>query len=487
MSPTRTEVFEAQRGRLLGLAYGMLGSAMDAEDVVQNAYLRWTATDTGALDSPASFLTTMVTRLAIDELRSARHRRERYVGPWLPEPVLADDPGVEIEHAQDLQLALLATLERLNPVERAVLILRDVFDFDYGEIAPIVDRSIVNCRQIASRARTRVGAVQRRHDVTPEQELALVHAFGSAVQSGDLASLITLLAEDAILWTDGGEAVPAARNPIHGADRIARYFVGVAAKLPAGSLAAPARVNGEPGWRVDLPAGAYAVGALEPRDGVIGAVRVVLNPAKLRHLNAPRRDGTSLAELLPGATSSSRATIEIAAPPEAVWQALHETTLRECRVTTTLLAMRSLPAMLSGRGPRRARLPGADLPLLAAMTSTRFAVLHRDPERAVLILGIVGQLWKPAGGVAVELAFEGRRAFQEFGQPGYVKSAISFAAEPTLTGTRLVTETRNQPTDTRAERAFRRYWRLVRWGSHATRVDLLRAVRRRAERTQRRR
>jgi RNA polymerase sigma-70 factor (ECF subfamily) len=280
------EAFEAHRPRLLGIAYGMLGGVGEAEDVVQDAYLRWHEADRDAVRSEEAFLVTVTTRLAIDRLRSARARREAYVGPWLPEPLIAvgDDPAESVAEAERLSLALLATLERLNPVERAVLLLRDVFDLDYGEVADVVDRSPGNCRQIAVRARERVGHTDRRHEATPEQEQALLGAFAEAVATGDLTRLTGLLAADATLWTDGGGVVTAARVPIFTAAKVARFFIGVAPKAPPGMTFDWVRVNGEPGMRFDTPDGPLGVMAFELADGLITGIRYVVNPEKLRHL-----------------------------------------------------------------------------------------------------------------------------------------------------------------------------------------------------------
>jgi RNA polymerase sigma-70 factor (ECF subfamily) len=284
------EVFEAHRPRLTGIAYGMLGTVAEAEDVVQDAYLRWHGADTGQIRSAEGFLVTVTTRLAIDRLRSARVRREAYVGPWLPEPLVADesapDPADVAAEAEQLSLALLTTLERLNPVERAVLLLRDVFDLEYAEIADVVERSPANCRQIAVRARERVGDTSRSRPVDPEQEAALVTAFLAAVADGDVERLTGLLAADVTLWSDGGGVVRAARVPILTAPKVARFFVGVARKAPEGLTARHVRVNGDPGLRLEAPDGTVGVLAFEVADDRIAGIRYVSNPAKLGHLPA---------------------------------------------------------------------------------------------------------------------------------------------------------------------------------------------------------
>lgn len=281
-----TEVFAKCRPRLLGVAYGILGELAEAEDVVQDAWLRWDAADTAAVRSAEAYLVTITTRLAVDRLRSARARRESYVGPWLPEPLVVDDahPEALAIEAGELSLALLASLERLDPVERAVLILRDAFDLEYAEIADIIDRTPANCRQMAKRAREHAGDAGRRRCVTPEQEQRLLTAFVSAAVGGDLEALQGVLAADAILYSDGGGEVPAARKPIYGAAKIARFLVGVQRKqgFPPDLVYTPVRVNGDPGLRMDSPDGRrYAVLALELSDREILNVRLVSNPKKL--------------------------------------------------------------------------------------------------------------------------------------------------------------------------------------------------------------
>jgi RNA polymerase sigma-70 factor, ECF subfamily len=235
--------------------------------------------------SPAAFLTTVVTRLAIDRLRSAERRRVEYVGPWLPTPLVTDlDPAYAVTEAEQLSLALLASLERLNPVERAVFLLRDVFDFDYAEIAKTVGKQEANCRQIGRRARARVGEPVRRYRATREEEDELLRAFVAAAETGDLELLRGLLARDAVLWTDGGGQVKAALHPVDGADRIARFFAGIAQKAPPGWRTIPVRVNGDPGLQTDSAGIPTGVTAFELAEGLIAGVRIVLNPDKLRHL-----------------------------------------------------------------------------------------------------------------------------------------------------------------------------------------------------------
>ena len=278
-------VFEACRPRLLGLAYGMLGDRGEAEDSVQDAWLRFADADTDAIRNAEAFLVTITTRLAIDRLRSARARRESYVGPWLPEPLVADpaqpDPSDVVAEAERLSLALLVALERLNPVERAVFLLRDVFDLEYGAIADAVGKAPASCRQVARRARLRAGEPARRFPVSAEEEQRVVTAFIAAATSGDLEALTAVLAADAILYSDGGGVVPAARRPIYGAARAARFILGVQRKLDFEPEYVLVRVNGDPGFRIAGPDGVLGVVAIEIADGRVASVRIVSNPYKL--------------------------------------------------------------------------------------------------------------------------------------------------------------------------------------------------------------
>jgi len=286
---TPAEVFEEHRRHLFGVAYRMLGSVAEAEDVVQDTWLRWEAAADDDVRSPRSYLTTVATRLAIDRLRSAQRRREEYVGPWLPEPLVTDDdPASTAELADSLSVAFLLVLERLNPVERAVLLLHDVFGYGYDEVASIVERTPANCRQIASRARAHLtGARPVRPRPTQEEEQRLAFAFSAAATSGDLAALEGMLAEDAVLWSDGGAARRAARRPVRGRDRVARFIVNVAQRMPVDGSAEFVHLNGEPAIIVRTPAGPYFTMAVELDGGVVRSVRTVTNPEKLRHLAAP--------------------------------------------------------------------------------------------------------------------------------------------------------------------------------------------------------
>jgi RNA polymerase sigma-70 factor (ECF subfamily) len=281
--------FEAHRRHLTGLAYRMLGSLAAAEDAVQEAYLRWHAADRAGVANPRAFLSTVVTRLCLDQLKSARAQRESYVGPWLPEPVLDDGSlaaDTASDYAHDLSVALMLALERLSPLERAAFLLHDVFDMDFAEIARALGRSEATCRQLAARARAHVHAARPRFTVSEDEGARLAEAFRAAAASGNAAALARLLAEDAVLYTDGGGKRPAALNPIHGADKIARLLEGLARK---GARAEewrfrPARINGAPGYILEEPDGARQTVAFDVQNGRIAAVYVVRNPDKLRRI-----------------------------------------------------------------------------------------------------------------------------------------------------------------------------------------------------------
>ena len=290
MDDWAVDAFEAHRDHLLGLAYRMLGSIAEAEDVVQEAYLRWHKTDTDAVTDPRAYLARVVTRLGLDHLKSARVRREHYVGPWLPEPVVDADAlsaGTASEYADDVTVALLLALERLSPLERAAFLLHDVFDLDFAEVARTLDRSEAACRQLAARGRAHVREARPRFPVDPGAAERLAAAFLTAAREGDADALRAILAEDAVLRSDGGGKRPAALAPILGRDRIVRFFAGVTRKLrEAGYVLTltPARINGQPGVVFRDADGIVQTMALEIRDGAIVAVDIVRNPDKLGHL-----------------------------------------------------------------------------------------------------------------------------------------------------------------------------------------------------------
>jgi RNA polymerase sigma-70 factor (ECF subfamily) len=276
------------RPLMLSIAYRMVGSFSEAEDIVQEAFLRLHEAGE-AVESPKAWLSTVTTRLSIDHLRSARVRREQYAGTWLPEPVLADpapDAAARAETADTLSLALLVVMESLSPVERAVFLLREVFGYGYGEIAEIVGKSEDNCRQLAARARRHIDARTPRFETSREQRNELARRFFAAVQEGETDELVELLAADVAFYGDGGGKAPAIRRPVFGAKRVARLLLGFArvTKRDGYSLV-PTEVNGQPGaLAYDADGALVSVVSLDIVGGSIRAMRSVVNPDKLAHL-----------------------------------------------------------------------------------------------------------------------------------------------------------------------------------------------------------
>jgi RNA polymerase sigma-70 factor (ECF subfamily) len=287
MTDSDVDHFVTQRPRLVGIAYRMLGSTADAQDVVSEAYLRWQDRRDRDVSSSASYLATIVVRLCIDELRSARVRRESYVGPWLPEPVLVDEAGPEsaAELADSLSLAFLVVLEELAPVERAAFLLHDVFDYDYAEISRMLERGEPACRQLVSRARRRVGERRHRFDADEEAGRELAERFLIACAGGDLDGLMSLLSGDVVLWTDGGGVVKAARRPIQGASKVARFLVAIATGIPADTEFRPSSVNGRPGYLFIEGGVVTSTLSFDIVDGLVVGIASVLNPDKLRGLS----------------------------------------------------------------------------------------------------------------------------------------------------------------------------------------------------------
>ena len=288
MNRLSSGTFDEHRPLLFSIAYRMLGSVMDAEDVLQEAFLRWQRVPEEEIRSPKSYLSAIVTRLCIDQLRSAKARREEYVGPWLPEPLPSEQgSGGAATLDESLSMAFLVLLESLTPVERAVFLLREVFDYDYEEIADLVGKSEANCRQIARRARQSVAARRPRFEHSPEQEERLTKSFIEACMEGDMEALLEMLSEDITLYSDGGGKARAALRPIHGADNVARFLFGIIRKAPPGLVVRRTRINGQPGI-----VGYYADGrpqsvtTLEVAEGRIRAIHIVVNPEKLQ--NIPR-------------------------------------------------------------------------------------------------------------------------------------------------------------------------------------------------------
>lgn len=287
---TLTALFVEHRPTLLGVAYRMLGRAADAEDVVQEAWLRWTATDRAAVREPRAFLVRVTTRLAIDRLRQAQARHESYVGPWLPEPLVTDfgpaapDTAERAVLADSVSLAVLVVLESLSPLERAVFVLREAFGFPYGEIATALDRSEAAVRQLAGRARRHVDEGRPRYDVDPAERRDLTERFLTAAAGGDLGELLALLAPDARLVGDSGGKSKAPLRIIESADKVGRFLFAVARDYAAGHEIRFPELNGAPAVLVLADGKPDTVLQIETRDGLVQCVHIIRNPDKLRHL-----------------------------------------------------------------------------------------------------------------------------------------------------------------------------------------------------------
>ena len=311
---TTAEAYEELRPLMFSIAYRMLGQASEAEDVVQEAFLRYhraQADDDGSgarIDSPKAYLSSVTTRLCIDYLRSARVRREAYPGQWLPEPLMTADPltgaaGPDpadlAEQADSLSMAFLLLLERLSPVERAVFLLHDVFSYGYDEIARIVGKNEDNCRQLAARARRHVGEHRPRFEASRSKREELAARFFGAVGEGDMDGLVSMLAEDVVVYGDSGGISPSWPRPIVGRDRVIRLLLGIADQIrQAGVSVRPAEINGQPGARVEDQEGRLInVFVLDIADGQVQTLRSVINPDKLRHLG-PLADVQGLRRLL---------------------------------------------------------------------------------------------------------------------------------------------------------------------------------------------
>ena len=287
----RSAVFEQLRRRLFSVAYRMTGTRADAEDIVQEAYLRWHRADMGEVRSPEAWLVSAVTRLSIDRLRKASAERAAYTGPWLPEPLFGSpprSPEEQLELASDLSMAFMVLLERLAPVERAAFLLHDVFDCDYPEIARILRKSEAACRQVVHRARQRVRRDRRRFQAGEEDRRRLIEKFMEAAGAGDEATLLSLFAEDATLTSDGGGVVPAARKVVTGRRRIARLFIVVARKLGGRLTQSVIQINGEPGLMTYIDGAPFSATSFETDGRSILALYNVLNPEKLKGIRPPQ-------------------------------------------------------------------------------------------------------------------------------------------------------------------------------------------------------
>ncbi|MEJ1199356.1 MULTISPECIES: RNA polymerase sigma-70 factor [unclassified Streptomyces] len=282
-----TRTFIAHRNLLFTVAYEMLGSAADAEDVLQETWLRWVKADLGQVNDQRAYLVRITTRQTLNRLRTIKRHREAYVGPWLPEPLLtAPDVAEDIELAESVSMALMLVLEALSPVERAVFVLREVFDIGYDEIAAAVDKSPAAVRQIAHRARRHVDARRPRRVVSPNEGQAVLESFQHAVETGDPQALLEILAPGVVLMSDGGGIKHAALRPVTGAERVARMFAGGMGKFEGTFSTEPTLVNGNPALLVRLDGEIDGVMAIGVEDGRITGLYYVRNPEKLSHITS---------------------------------------------------------------------------------------------------------------------------------------------------------------------------------------------------------
>jgi RNA polymerase sigma-70 factor (ECF subfamily) len=285
------ESFESYRPYLFSIAYRMLGSAMDGEDMVQETYLRYQGTPPETIRSLKAYLTTILTRLCMDQLQLVRRKRELYVGPWLPEPILtaptpaSEDPAERIDREESISLAFLALLEQLQPFERAVFLLREVFAYEFAEIATMLDKSEVACRRSFSRAKKHLSEHRPRFPASPETHRQMLTGFLQAAQGGDMIPLMDLLAENVTLWADaGGKIKQAALRPIVGRDAVARFSLGTVRFLPEDSRVELAEVNGQAAVIIRTSGQALFVLSIEVEEERIQAIRIIANPEKLARI-----------------------------------------------------------------------------------------------------------------------------------------------------------------------------------------------------------
>jgi RNA polymerase sigma-70 factor (ECF subfamily) len=280
------DTFENYRPMLFGIAYRMLGSVMEAEDMVQETYLRFQATQPESIRAPKAFLATVVTRLCLDHLKSAQEKRVSYFGPWLPEPLLTSDaPPQRMIEQESLSMAFLVLLESLSPAERAVFLLHEVFDYDYAEIATIVGKEEAACRQLLHRAKKHVSEHRPRFQPSLQEHQEILSKFMLAVGSGDVQSLTNLLAADVVSWGDGGGKAHAAARPVLGRDPVARLMIGLGKRAIAEGYAFEVtQINGQPGLLYRHNGKVEGVTLLDIGEGLIRGVRNIINPDKLRHL-----------------------------------------------------------------------------------------------------------------------------------------------------------------------------------------------------------
>jgi RNA polymerase sigma-70 factor (ECF subfamily) len=282
------DIFEDYRDLLFSIAYRMLGSAADAEDMLQETFIRWQQTK-AEVEVPRAFLVTIMSRLCIQQLESARSKRQEYVGQWLPEPVFTgplSDPSATSRMHESLSMAFLLLLEKLTPAERAAFLLHEVFEYEYSEVGEILGRNEASCRQLLRRARQRITQDRPRFETSPAQHEKLLKEFLTASSSGDLAQLVTLLSDDVVLYSDGGGKARAALNPIFGPDRVGRFFLGALQKsVPSSVVTRAEHVNGQPSLVYSLPNGKVGcVANFEVAEGRIRGIYVVTNPDKLCRL-----------------------------------------------------------------------------------------------------------------------------------------------------------------------------------------------------------
>jgi len=286
--PARLAVFDQYRSLLFSIAYRMLGSVADAEDMLQETYIRWQQAADDTVRSSRAFLVTIISRLCINHLQSSRVQREEYIGQWLPEPIvtdLASDPLGIVKLDESLSMAFLVLLERLTPMERAVFLLREVFEYDYSEISTVLEQNEANCRQVLRRARQHVNAMRPRFEASAKKQSDLLERFLEAVGTGDMEGLLALLSGDVALLSDGGGKGVAVPNLIRGAENVARGILGGFKKLlPTTLVRRMARINGEPGVVSYLDGKPHSVVTLDATDGRIRAIYILTNPEKLAHL-----------------------------------------------------------------------------------------------------------------------------------------------------------------------------------------------------------
>ncbi|CAM3663961.1 RNA polymerase sigma-70 factor [Smaragdicoccus niigatensis] len=287
MSDDSAATFARYRPLLFSIAYEMLGSAADAEDVVQESYLRWANTDRSTIENEKSYLTQIVTRQSLNHMRTLARRKETYLGPWLPEPIgTQDDASTDVILAESLSFAMLLVLESLSPAERAVFVLREVFDYPHSDIAEMLGKSDAAVRQLASRAREHVTQRRKRFDADQQVAQNVLGEFLTSAATGDVDRLVEMLTEDVVAYSDGGGLVSAARRPIHGADKVSRWMAGAARKGGAAATIEFAHVNALPAALVKIDGQIVSAILADVEDGKISALYFVANPEKLSFADA---------------------------------------------------------------------------------------------------------------------------------------------------------------------------------------------------------